>query len=70
MPRLEVRMAAAELSLERLLQMLRRRQVRLERVEAVREGEVLRVSLEVEGDAARAAGWLGKLCDVEEVTHA
>jgi DNA-binding GntR family transcriptional regulator len=63
-------MADEEMSLERLLQMLRRRQVRVARVEAVREGKVLWVRLEVEGDAVRAAGWLARLCDMEEVTHA
>ena len=62
-------MAAGEAALERLLQALRRRQVRVDRLEAVwAEGGVLRVVLET-SEAERAARWIGRLCDVEEVTH-
>lgn len=68
MPFLTVKAMEGEADLERLLQALRRRQVSIRSMEARREGDRLVARVEVEeGLSARAALWLKRLPDVEEV---
>jgi len=68
---IELRMADGEGALERLLQALRRRGVRLGRLAVVREPGGFRVTLEGEGrDPVSVLALLSRLHDVLEARHA